>query len=67
MDKYLTINGSWACPMTEMKKIVQAVETNIVDLDLIVTNKNYTLDKLEHAIHDLEAGKILGRASICIT
>ena len=24
------------------------------------------LDRLENAIHDLEAGKILGRASICI-
>ena len=66
MDKYLTINGSWACPMTEMEEIVNAVEHNIVDLDLLVTNKDYTLDRLENAIHDLEAGKILGRATISI-
>jgi D-arabinose 1-dehydrogenase-like Zn-dependent alcohol dehydrogenase len=66
MDKYLTINGTWACPMTEMKEIVNAVEQDIVDLNLLVTNKEYTLDHLEHAIHDLEAGKILGRATISI-
>jgi|GEM_PF-1961819 len=67
MDKYLTINGAWACPMNEMKEIVQAVENKTVDLDLLVTNKDYTLDRLENAIHDLEAGKILGRATISIT
>ncbi len=66
MDKYLTINGTWACPMNEMEEIVDAVEKNIVDLNLLVTNKNYTLDRLENAIHDLEGGKILGRAAISI-
>jgi len=66
MDKYLTINGTWACPMNEMKEIVEAVEANVVDLNLLVTNKGYTLDRLENAIHDLEAGKILGRATISI-
>ncbi len=66
MDKYLTINGAWACPMNEMKEIVQAVENKIVDLNLLVTNKEYTLNRLENAIHDLEAGKILGRATISI-
>jgi len=66
MDKYLTINGTWACPMNEMGEIVDAVEKNIVDLNLLVTNKDYTLDRLENAIHDLEAGKILGRATINI-
>jgi D-arabinose 1-dehydrogenase-like Zn-dependent alcohol dehydrogenase len=66
MDKYLTINGTWACPMNEMEEIVKAVEKNIVDLNLLVTNKDYTLDRLENAIHDLEAGKILGRATISI-
>jgi D-arabinose 1-dehydrogenase-like Zn-dependent alcohol dehydrogenase len=66
MDKYLTINGTWACPMNEMEEIVKAVEENNVDLDLLVTNKDYTLDRLENAIHDLEAGKILGRATINI-
>ncbi len=66
MDKYLTINGTWACPMNEMKEIVEAVEANVVDLNLLVTNKGYTLDRLENAIHDLEAGKILGRATINI-
>jgi len=66
MDKYLTINGTWACPMNELKENVKAVEDGIVDLDLLVTNKDYTLDKLENAIHDLEAGKILGRATIRI-
>ncbi|KYK20412.1 hypothetical protein AYK24_10195 [Thermoplasmatales archaeon SG8-52-4] len=66
MDKYLTINGTWACPMNEMMEIVKAVENNIVDLDLLVTNKDYTLNSLENAIHDLEAGKILGRATIKI-
>ena len=66
MDKYLTINGTWACPMNEMKENVEAVENKTVDLDLLVTNKDYTLDRLENAIHDLEAGKILGRASISI-
>jgi threonine dehydrogenase-like Zn-dependent dehydrogenase len=66
MDKYLTINGAWACPMNEMNEIVQAVEDNKVDLNLLVTNKDYTLDSLENAIHDLEAGKILGRAIISI-
>jgi D-arabinose 1-dehydrogenase-like Zn-dependent alcohol dehydrogenase len=66
MDKYLTINGTWACPMNEMKEIVKAVEDKIVDLDLLVTNKDYTLDILENAIFDLEAGKILGRATISI-
>jgi len=66
MDKYLTINGTWACPMNEMQEIVDAVEKKNVDLDLLVTNKDYTLDRLENAIHDLEAGKILGRATISI-
>ena len=66
MDKYLTINGTWACPMNEMTEIVTAVENNDVDLNLLVTNKDYTLDRLENAIHDLEAGKILGRATIAI-
>jgi len=66
MDKYLTINGAWACPMDEMSEIVKAVENNIVDLNLLVTNKDYTLDRLENAIHDLESGKILGRATISI-
>ncbi|UCE36131.1 MAG: alcohol dehydrogenase catalytic domain-containing protein [Thermoplasmata archaeon] len=66
MDKYLTITGTWACPMNEMKEIVIAVENKEVDLNLLVTNKDYTLDKLENAIHDLEAGKILGRATIAI-
>jgi threonine dehydrogenase-like Zn-dependent dehydrogenase len=67
MDKYLTINGTWACPMNEMREIVTAVENKQVDLNLIVTNKDYTLDGLENAIHDLEAGKILGRATVAIT
>jgi len=66
MDKYLTINGTWACPMNELEENVKAVEEGIVDLDLLVTNKDYTLDRLENAIHDLEAGKILGRATISI-
>jgi D-arabinose 1-dehydrogenase-like Zn-dependent alcohol dehydrogenase len=66
MDKYLTINGTWACPMDELEENVKAVEDGIVDLNLLVTNKDYTLDRLENAIHDLEAGKILGRATISI-
>jgi D-arabinose 1-dehydrogenase-like Zn-dependent alcohol dehydrogenase len=66
MDKYLSINGTWACPMNEMKENVKAVEDGIIDLDLLVTNKDYTLDGLENAIHDLEAGKIVGRATINI-
>ena len=66
MDKYLTINGTWACPMNEMEEIVKAVEEGTVDLDLLVTNKDYSLDTLENAIHDLEKGKILGRATIKI-
>jgi len=66
MDKYLTINGTWACPMKEMNEIVEAVEEDTVDLNLLVTNKDYTLDQLENAIHDLEAGKILGRATVKI-
>ena len=66
MDKYLTINGTWACPMNELEENVKAVEDGIVDLDLLVTNKDYTLDRLENAIHDLETGKILGRATISI-
>ncbi|UCB58481.1 MAG: alcohol dehydrogenase catalytic domain-containing protein [Thermoplasmatales archaeon] len=66
MDKYLTINGTWACPMNEMAENVKAVEDGIIDLDLLVTNKDYTLDRLENAIFDLEAGKILGRATINI-
>jgi D-arabinose 1-dehydrogenase-like Zn-dependent alcohol dehydrogenase len=66
MDKYLTINGTWACPMDEMTENVEAVENKLVDLNLLVTDKNYTLDKLVNAIHDLEAGKILGRATISI-
>ncbi|MCK4613706.1 MAG: zinc-binding dehydrogenase, partial [Thermoplasmata archaeon] len=64
MDKYLTINGTWACPMNEMREVVEAVETNTVDLDLLVTNKEYALDRFEEAIHALEAGNILGRATI---
>jgi len=66
MDKYLTINGTWACPMNEMGEIVKAVEDGTVDLDLLVTNKDYSLDTLENAILDLEKGKILGRATIKI-
>lgn len=66
MDKYLTINGTWACPMNEMAEVVKAVESKSIDLNLLVTNKDYTLDQFESAIHDLEAGKILGRATISI-
>jgi len=66
MDKYLTINGTWACPMIEMKENVKAVEDGIIDLDLLVTNKDYILDRIENAIYDLEEGKILGRATIKI-
>jgi D-arabinose 1-dehydrogenase-like Zn-dependent alcohol dehydrogenase len=66
MDKYITINGTWACPMDEMQEIVEAVENRTVDLDLLVTNKDYSLESLEQAIHDLESGKILGRATISI-
>ena len=66
MDKYLTINGTWACPMNELEENVKAVEDGVVDLDLLVTNKDYTLDRLENAIHDLEDGKILGRATVSI-
>ena len=64
MDKYLTINGTWACPMTEMNEVVSAVESKNVDLDMLVTNKGYQLDTFENAIHDLEKGKILGRATV---
>ncbi len=64
MDKYLTINGTWACPMSEMEEIVTAVESKTVDLNLLVTNKDYKLDQFVEAIHDLEAGKITGRATI---
>jgi len=63
MDKYLTITGTWACPMTEMTECVAAVNEGLVDLGTLVTNKDYTLDTLEQAIFDLEEGKILGRAS----
>jgi threonine dehydrogenase-like Zn-dependent dehydrogenase len=66
MDKYLTLNGTWACPMSEMEEVVKAVESGIVELNLLVTNKDYNLDGLEGAIKDLEAGKILGRATIKI-
>lgn len=64
MDKYLTINGTWACPMEEMAECVRAVEEGRIDLHSMVTNKEFDLDGLEDAIHALEAGKILGRASI---
>jgi len=66
MDKYLTINGTWACPMTEMSEVVTAVEDGTVDLELLVTNKEYNLDTFVDAIEALEGGKILGRASIRI-
>jgi len=66
MDKYLTINGTWACPMNEMEEVVAAVESGNVNLDLLVTDKDYVLDQFVDAIHDLEAGKILGRATIKI-
>ena len=66
MDKYLTINGTWACPMDEMQEVVSAVEGKHMDLDLLVTAKDYHLDTFVDAIHDLEAGKILGRATIRI-
>ncbi|MCK4757396.1 MAG: alcohol dehydrogenase catalytic domain-containing protein [Thermoplasmata archaeon] len=66
MDKYLTITGTWACPMNEMTECVEAVEAGLVDLNLLVTNKDYSLDQFVDAIHDLEAGKILGRATISI-
>jgi len=66
MDKYLTINGTWACPMTEMSEVVTAVEDGTVDLELLVTNKEYNLDTFVDAIEALEDGKILGRASIRI-
>jgi len=64
MDKYLTINGTWACPMNEMAEIVAAVETKKVALGTLVTDKDYNLDRFEEAIHDLETGKITGRATI---
>jgi threonine dehydrogenase-like Zn-dependent dehydrogenase len=66
MDKYLTINGTWACPMNEMAEVVKAVEDGLVDLNLLVTNKGYSLDQMVQAIEDLEAGKVLGRATISI-
>ncbi|MEW5937438.1 MAG: alcohol dehydrogenase catalytic domain-containing protein [Candidatus Thermoplasmatota archaeon] len=66
MDKYLTINGTWACPISEMGEVVSAVDSGAVDLHLLVTTRGYTLDQLEHAIQDLEAGRILGRATISI-
>jgi threonine dehydrogenase-like Zn-dependent dehydrogenase len=66
MDKYLTINGTWACPMNEMAEIVTAVEMRMVALSTLVTDKDYTLDNFEAAIHDLEAGKITGRATVKI-
>lgn len=66
MDKYLTINGTWACPMNEMSEVVAAVESGTVDLNLLVTSKGYTLNTFVDAILDLEAGKILGRATIAI-
>jgi len=66
MDKYLTINGTWACPMTEMAEVVKAVEDGTVDLDRLVTNKEFDLDSIVSAIEALEAGKVLGRASIRI-
>ena len=66
MDKYLTINGTWACPMNEMLEVVAAVESGTVDLNLLVTSKGYTLNTFVDAILDLEAGKILGRATIAI-
>jgi D-arabinose 1-dehydrogenase-like Zn-dependent alcohol dehydrogenase len=64
MDKYLTIEGTWACPMPEMSECVKAVEDGYVDLDLLVTDKDYSLDTMVKGIEDLEAGKILGRATI---
>jgi propanol-preferring alcohol dehydrogenase len=66
MDKYLTINGTWACPMNEMAEIVTAAESRKVNLGALVTDKDYNLDSFETAIHDLEAGKITGRATIRI-
>jgi D-arabinose 1-dehydrogenase-like Zn-dependent alcohol dehydrogenase len=64
MDKYLTVTGTWAGPMNEMAEVVKAVEDGKVNLNLLVTDKDYTLDRFVEAIHDLEAGKITGRATI---
>jgi len=52
--------------MNEMPEVVKAVEDKKINLDLLVTNKDYSLDQMEQAIYDLEAGKILGRATIRI-
>jgi hypothetical protein len=47
-----------------MNEVVSAVESKKVDLDMLVTNKGYQLDTFVNAIHDLEKGKILGRATV---
>jgi len=65
-QRLLECNNEALKLMNELEENVKAVEDGIVDLKLLVTNKDYTLDKLENAIHDLEAGKILGRATISI-
>ena len=59
------IGGSWACPTRLYPEVVKIIERGGIDFDVLV-NKYYELDEVEQAFHDLEAGKIVGRAVVKI-
>jgi 2-desacetyl-2-hydroxyethyl bacteriochlorophyllide A dehydrogenase len=59
------IGGSWACPTRLYPEVVGLIERGGLDFDVLVS-KFYELDEVEQAFHDLEAGKIVGRAVVKI-
>ncbi len=59
------VGGSWACPTRLFPDVVRLLESGGIDLNVLVS-KFYNLEEVEQAFHDLEAGKIVGRAVIRI-
>ncbi|UCG50460.1 MAG: zinc-binding dehydrogenase, partial [Candidatus Latescibacterota bacterium] len=59
------IGGSWACPTRLYPEVVELLEGGGIDFDVLVS-KFYDLEQVEQAFHDLEAGKIVGRAVVRI-
>ncbi len=60
------VGGSWGCPTHLFPEVVKLLESGGIEFDVLIS-KYYELDEVEQAFHDLEAGKITGRAVIKIS
>lgn len=60
------VGGSWGCPTHLFPEVVKLLEGGGIEFDVLIS-KYYELDEVEQAFHDLEAGKITGRAVIKIS